>query len=200
MMALKKIPILKSFQARIGELFCLLPFSANQLTVSAVLFAAAGFCFAALYLPFHSLLFFMLAGAIDAIDGAVARAKRQVSPRGAYIDGITDRLVEFLFIMSFFFYFLPPFILPAQLILIFILFFGSAMSSFATAYAEHRHVASQKKIAGAPGIFPRAERLLALFLALALYPFNPLASSGVLFAGALLSIITFFQRFFYFAA
>jgi len=69
-----------------------------------------------------------------------------------------------------------------------------------------------------PGIFPRAERLVLLFIALALVPYFPLASSyflvalwrdfckcaswriSILFAGAVLSMITFAQRFWYFAA
>ncbi len=144
---------------------------------------------------------------MDALDGAVARAKNQVSNKGAYIDGITDRLVEFLFVLSFLFYALPSFALPlfqaaaipSNLLLIIILFFGSAMTSFATAYAEHRHVADSKKIAGQPGILPRAERLILLFIALALVPFNPAATSFVLFAAAALCFITFCQRFAYFA-
>lgn len=199
-MPLKKLQFARSLQAQAGGFFARLPLTASQITLSSVLFAAVGLYFSLQSLPFHSLAFFVLSGAADALDGAVARAKKQVSARGAYIDGMADRLVEFLFILSFFAYSLPAFILPAWLSLISILFFGSAMSAFATAYAEHRHVADAKKIAAQPGILPRAERLIVLFAALALIPFNPALSSAVLFAGALLSAITFSQRFAYFAA
>ncbi len=207
-MTLKKIPVLKSLQSSIGSAFAALPLSANQWTLLSLVPAAFGFYFAYLSLPLYSLACFILSGALDAIDGAVARAKKQVSDKGAYIDGITDRLVEFLFVLSFLFYPLPSFQLPLfpgaiispVLLLISILFFGSAMTSFATAYAEHRHVADSKKIAGQPGILPRAERLILLFAALALVPFSLPATSFLLFAAAALSFITFCQRFAYFAS
>ena len=196
---LKKIPVLRGVQEKMGKAFSSLPLSPDQITVSAVLFAAIGFFLAYCSLPIQALAFFVLSGLMDALDGAVARAKNMASARGAYIDGITDRLAEFLFIMSFFFYPLPPFFLPAQILLMLILFFGSAMSSFATAYAEHRHVAGTVKIGRQPGILPRAERLLFLFAAFALAPSYPAASSFLLFAGAALCLVTFAQRFAYFA-
>jgi hypothetical protein len=74
------------------------------------------------------------------------------------------------------------------------------MTSFATAYADHRKAADAKKIARQPGILPRAERLILLFAALALVPFCPECTSFLLFAGAVLSAITFAQRFAYFAS
>jgi CDP-diacylglycerol--glycerol-3-phosphate 3-phosphatidyltransferase len=196
---LKKLPFLLSLQSSVGSVFASLPLSANQWTLLTIPLAALGLYFAFLQLPLHSLALFMLAGAIDALDGAVARAKKQVSARGAYIDGITDRLVEFLFVLSFLFYNLPPFIFAPFITLVLILFFGSSMTAFATAYAEHRSAADAKKIARQPGILPRTERLLLLFLALAFVPFSPFASSFLLFAAASLSFVTFCQRFAYFA-
>ncbi len=199
-MTLKKSSALLKVQSRFGRLFAALPLSANQITASSVVLAAIGFWFSLSQQAYPSLFFFLLSAAADALDGAVARAKKQVSARGAYIDGICDRLVEFLFILSLLAYPLPLFILSAPLMLILILFFGSAMTSFATAYAEHRHVADSKKIARQPGILPRAERIILLALAMLLIPINPAFSSAVLFAGVVLSIATFFQRAAYFAS
>ncbi|MCX6772524.1 MAG: CDP-alcohol phosphatidyltransferase family protein, partial [Candidatus Micrarchaeota archaeon] len=159
-MALKKTKFGSSIQLALGRFFSIIPLSPNQITVLALLFAAAGFYAAYLGLPFHSLALFLFAGAIDAIDGAVARFRKQVSDRGAYIDGIIDRLVEFLFILSFFFFLPGDLVVFAGICLIAILFFGTCLTSFATAYAEHRHVADAKKIARQPGILPRAERLI----------------------------------------
>lgn len=196
---LKKLKFAQSLQSSIGNLLSRLPISATQITALAFLFALAGFFLSAARLPFHSLAFFVLAGVADALDGAVARAKKQVSARGAYIDGITDRLVEFLFILSFFFYLLPPFIMPAYLSLICILFFGSCMSTFATAYADHRKVATKQKLASEPGILPRPERLILLYIAFLLIPFAPFYTAALAFAGAVLAFITFAQRFWHFA-
>lgn len=196
---LKKTQLGKDFQSFFGSLFALLPFSANQLTVIALLLAVAAFYFSFLRLPIHSLALFVLSGALDAIDGAVARAKKQVSARGAYIDGVIDRLAEFLFVLSFLFYPLPSFILPAFLWLIAFLFFGSCMTGFATAYADHRKAASAQRIESQPGLLPRAERLILLFAALAFVPIYPLSASFILACAAVLSFITFWQRFLYFA-
>ncbi|GEM_PF-382781 len=198
-MPLKKTRLGKWLQLSFGRLFSRLPLSPNQITILAIVFALIGFYFAYLQLPLHSLCFFILAGATDAIDGAVARFRRQATAKGAYIDGITDRLVEFLWVLSFFFYSLPSFILPAGLSLIIFLFFGTCMTSFATAYAEHRHIANSQKISHQPGILPRAERLLLLFAALLFIPFYSASASFILLAGAVLAFITFSQRFFYFA-
>ena len=199
-MALKQTKLGSSFQLAIGNFFSFLPLTPNQITLLSLLPALIGFYLASQHLVLHSLFFFILAGAVDALDGAIARARKQVSDRGAYIDGIVDRLVEFLLVISFFFYPLPGFILTSGIALMLILFFGSAMTSFATAYAEHRHVADSKKISRQPGILPRAERLLLLFAALAFIPFSPIAASFILFAEALLCIVTFFQRFAYFSS
>lgn len=198
-MALKQTKLGSSFQLALGRAFSFLPLTPNQITVLSLLPAILGFYLASKGMPLESLALFALAGAIDALDGAVARARKQVSDRGAYIDGIVDRLVEFLLILSFFFYLLPLFVLPASLSLILILFFGTCMTSFATAYAEHRHAADGRKIAKQPGILPRAERLILLFAALAFIPFSPVAASFILFAAAALCAITFFQRFFFFS-
>lgn len=198
-MALKSTSLGASFQKAAGRLFSRLPLSANQITLCSLALALAGFCLAYLQQPLPSLLFFALAGAADAIDGAVARARKEVSARGAYIDGIIDRLVEFLLICSFFLYALPAFIMPSALSLILLLFFGTCMTSFATAYANHRKVAAARKLARQPGLLPRAERLILLFIALALVPVCPECASALLAAGAALAIITFAQRFLYFS-
>jgi archaetidylinositol phosphate synthase len=198
-MGLKASELGKSLQKASGRLFSRIPLSANQITVCALFLALIGFFFAYMQQPLLSLLFFILSGATDAIDGAVARARKEVSSRGAYIDGMIDRLVEFLFIVSFAFYALPDFVLPLSLTLALYLFFGTCMTSFATAYADHRKVADARKIARQPGLLPRAERLVILFAALLCVPYCAQCASFLLFAGAVLSVVTFAQRFGYFA-
>ena len=190
----------KSASKTAGRLFSLLPISANQITVLSVLLAFLGFASAFLGQHLLALCLFVLSGAADAIDGAVARFRNEASARGAYIDGISDRLVEFAFLCSFLAYSLPAFPIPALYSVILFLFFGSCMTGFATAYADHRKVADSKKISLQPGFLPRAERLILLFIAFALIPFAPYLTSFLLFAGALLCALTFFQRFAYFAS
>ncbi|MCX8195429.1 MAG: CDP-alcohol phosphatidyltransferase family protein [Candidatus Micrarchaeota archaeon] len=196
---LKNLKMAKKLQAKLGEILAAIPLSANHWTLLSIPAALLGLYFAYLSLPLHSLAMFLLAVAIDMLDGAVARAKKQVSAFGAYLDGITDRIVEFLLLVSFLFYSLPDFLLPAPILLILILFFGSCMTSFSVAYADHRKVADAKKLSKVPGILPRAERLILLLFALALIPYSPDGASFVIFAAALLSFLTFCQRVWHFA-
>jgi len=196
---LKASSIGASFQKAAGKLFASCPLTPNQITAVSVLAALVAFYFAYLQQPLASLLLFVVSGAIDAIDGAVARERKMVSARGAYIDGISDRLVEFLMLSSFLFYALPAFILPAFWWILLCIFFGSCMTSFATAYAEHRKVADAKKLAKQPGILPRAERLFSFFLALLLVPFSPQLSVVILAIASILCTMTFLQRFLYFS-
>jgi CDP-diacylglycerol--glycerol-3-phosphate 3-phosphatidyltransferase len=193
---LKKSPLAQVMQKKAGKLFSSL--HQNSITLLSLAFASAGLILSILQNAYLSSLSFLLSAACDALDGAVARAKGSVSAKGAYLDGISDRIVEFLFILSFSFYPLPPFILPVQFLLFAILFFGSSLTSFATAYAHHRKVASMQKIMRQPGILARPERVLLLALAMLLIPTSPLYSSAALFAAACLSAITAAQRILYF--
>lgn len=197
-MPLKASNLAVSLQCRAGRLFSKIPLSANKITALAVAFALAGFLLSLAGMHPLSVAFFALAGLSDAIDGAVARERKEASPLGAYLDGIADRIVEFLLISSLFLYQLPSLILPSFAWLVLALFFGTCMTSFATAYADHRKVAGFQKISRQPGILPRAERFALLFTALLLAPACPLCASLAIFACAALSIATFAQRLAFF--
>jgi phosphatidylglycerophosphate synthase len=197
---LKSSKVGNRFQMLSGKFFSSMPLTANQLTFLSIPVAAAGFAFAYLGNPACSLLLFVVAGLIDAIDGAVARARNEASARGAYIDGISDRLVEFFIICSLFLLPFQEFVLPNAVWLLAILFFGSCMTSFATAYADHRKVAGSRKIGAQPGIFPRAERVASLYAAFLLAIFAPAFAAIALALSAALCTVTFAQRFSYFAA
>ena len=195
---LKNTGFARFLQSFAGRIFSRIPLSPTQITYGSLVFASAGFLLAYQGHPTISLALFVAAGALDAIDGAVARERKEESARGAFVDGIMDRLVEFLLVSSFFFYAIPDFAFPAWLSLVAILFFGSAMTSFTVAYAAHRGVAGSKKTAFPPGILPRAERVMLLFISFGLVPSAPSASAILLFFTAILSISTFVQRFHFF--
>ncbi|MFH0927313.1 MAG: CDP-alcohol phosphatidyltransferase family protein [Candidatus Micrarchaeota archaeon] len=153
--------VLSHLQKQVGDLFSFLNIHPNHITILSVVFAALG-----AYLAYEGNLFalgcFLIAFLIDGLDGAIARAKGLQSAFGAYLDGICDRLVEFLALLPFFFY--PEFLFPA----IISLFFGTCMHSFSKAYADHREVMDAKSAAGLKSFLPRTERVIGIFLALAL--------------------------------
>jgi archaetidylinositol phosphate synthase len=189
---LKSTPLAKSSSESLGRFFGWVPLHPNTITLFSVLFAIAGFVLF-FYSQFISgFIFFLLAFFLDAVDGAVARAKNLTSKKGAFLDGISDRLVEFLLILALFVSIQG---IANQLLLVTILFFGTCMTAFVKAYAEHSGLLDNKTAKRMPGLLERAERSVLLLLA----PLLMLLGLGSLFvfllaAIALLSAVTFFQR------
>ncbi|MDM7913082.1 MAG: CDP-alcohol phosphatidyltransferase family protein [Methanotrichaceae archaeon] len=142
-------------------------------TMLAVLPALAGFFMLYLHSLVWGLLFFVLAGAVDLVDGAVARTLNQVTTLGAYVDGVMDRYVEFLLYLGLMLYLGPRnfFGLPGYIWMMFLLF-GALMTTFVRAYADHRGlVKDQVELKRMGGILERGERLVLLYFGMMLAVF-----------------------------
>lgn len=193
---LKQKESAKAIQQSFGKIFARLPLSPNHWTVLSLL-SAAGASIAIGY--FHELgagiLLFAVAGFLDMLDGAVAREKGEATAWGGFLDGVTDRLVEALFLFSLMFYPLPTVIIMPQIWLALLLFLGTLMPSFVRAYADHKGVISRESALAIGGIFERGERvgLLALGLAAGILLSMEYFIYAVILA-ALLSAITVIQR------
>ena len=160
---LKSTPLAKPVSESLGRFFGWVPLHPNTITFFSIVFAAAGFVLF-FYSQFLSgFIFFLLAFFLDAVDGAVARAKNLTSKKGAFLDGISDRLVEFFLILAFFISIADP---TTQLMLVSILFFGTCMTSFVKAYAVHSGLLDNEAARRMPGILERAERSVLLLLGL----------------------------------
>lgn len=184
----------------LGRLLSNAPLSPNHVTLLAFLFALAGFYYLAAQSFGLALLLFSLSGLCDIADGAIARARGQASAKGAFLDGVTDRVVEFLLLFGLMLYPWPAFILPGWMWVVALLFFGSAMTAFVPAYAFYRGIVVEKEL---NGFLPRAERMLMFLLILALLAFNlPYYASMALVLATWLSLGTFLQRvlFYWFSA
>jgi phosphatidylglycerophosphate synthase len=98
----------------------------------------------------------LVTGFLDMVDGSVARYTNKVSVKGAYLDTIVDRYVEGIVLFGLLFTTLPEIILPLY-VWIFILFFGSIMTTYAkAAYKEKLGNTMQG------GFLERAERIIIL--------------------------------------
>ncbi len=201
-------------QARVGQFFKWLPLHPNDITLLSVLLAALGAWFIfpqnlpgsfplILLGPFLFLLSFL----VDGLDGAVARAKNLVSPFGAYLDGVCDRIVEFFALLPLLFSSAPGLLssIPASASLstpllsglflpsLLTLFFGSCMTAFSKAYADHREAVEHSKAAKLVTLLPRTERVIGLWVCLILFIYSrfdvlvPLM--WVLAAGSVLSFV-----------
>jgi phosphatidylglycerophosphate synthase len=187
---------LKGVQDAIGKALAVIPLTPNQWTILSLLVALT----AGAVIVLHSnlmlgLILFAIAALFDMIDGAVARARKQVSAFGGFLDGVVDRFVEAIFLISLMFVALPSIFVDAKIWLALTIFLGTCMPSFVRAYAEHKGVLSKEKAHALGGICERSERLAIIIIGLV----AGLAISLDYFIYALilvciLSLITIFQR------
>jgi len=97
-------------------------------------------------------LFIATSGALDAVDGAVARARGLTSRRGAFLDSFVDRYTDAAYLLYFWGH-VDPLIL-----------FVAAVGTFAISYARCRGEALGAEVRGV-GFMERGERVAYLFAA-----------------------------------
>lgn len=176
-----------------SSFFINFPFSPNSLTLISIFLAILGAYYIHIDFILLSIFFIALSLLMDALDGIVARAKKMESNFGAFLDGTTDRIIEFIIILPLFFYnWANPFLM--QFLFLFILFFGSFMTSFIVAYSEHRKVVKNKDTGKMKIIFARAERTITILLILLFMVFYVDFVVYLVTIAAVLSFISFMQR------
>lgn len=191
---LKNSKMGKGFSGMLGNAFRNVPLHPNTITYFSVVFALLGYA-AYDYNGWYALCLFALAFFVDALDGAVARAKNMSSAKGAFIDGVCDRLVEFFIILVLFKTADFTLVLEKDSWLLIVLFFGTGMTSFVKAYAEHAGVMKHEEAVKMPGMLERAERSILLVVALILALLQNEYAAAVIMFTATLSFLTFVQRF-----
>lgn len=85
--------------------FILLKINPNIVSIIGLFFALVGAFFVYSQNWVFALIFFILAPGMDLLDGQVARALNKVSNFGNYFETMIDRLVDFISIGSFVFFF-----------------------------------------------------------------------------------------------
>jgi CDP-diacylglycerol--glycerol-3-phosphate 3-phosphatidyltransferase len=100
-------------------------------------------------------------GALDVMDGEVARAQQLSSPRGAFFDSTIDRVSDGLMFGGCVIYYAGTPIMYAALV--------ALIMSFVISYARTR--AEALGLTGAEGLMQRADRITMLSMALAFSPF-----------------------------
>jgi archaetidylinositol phosphate synthase len=147
------------------------------------------------------LIFFALSGFIDMVDGSVARATGQVSLKGAYVDGIVDRYVELFTCLGLLFYLgrIEFLSLPSEAWFM-LLIFGSIMTSFTRAYADHRGLVKDPgELKKMGGLLERLERLMLLYIGMFLGLFDSSLLMITLAITAVLANATALQRIWFVA-
>lgn len=176
-----------------SSLFINFPFSPNILTLFSIFLAVIGAYYIYLNVIYMAILFIALSLLMDGLDGIVARAQKKQTKFGAFLDGVSDRVVEFIILFSLIFYTWPN-QLFMQIMLLLILFFGSIMTSYIVAYSVHREVVKNKDTGKMKIVFARAERTILILIILISLIFYSEIVSYLVTIGAVLSIFSFMQR------
>lgn len=171
-----------------------IPVSPNTLTLSSIILSvlAAGYIISDNFL--YGILFTATAFFLDGVDGIVARAKGKVTKFGAFFDGISDRIVEFFILTSMVFITWQD-VFVTQVSILMIIGFGTFLTSFTKAYADHRETIKKSDTDKMSCILERTERVILILLALILYTYNISLSQYLLYITAILSFVSFIQRF-----
>jgi CDP-diacylglycerol--glycerol-3-phosphate 3-phosphatidyltransferase/archaetidylinositol phosphate synthase len=152
-------------------------------TLSLVVAVIAGFAYA-YRSPVLGAVVLLVSGAIDMLDGAVARATGKVTRFGAVYDPVLDRYAEFAVLFGIGFGGLAPWTW-----VVFCLF-GMVMASYTRARAESSGGLDSCRV----GIAERQEKIIILVLGSFLEPFFGLAVSLAILIVGILSHITVIQR------
>ena len=180
----------KKWEKKVGRLFSFLPISPNQYTLISIFFAIFSFYFLIKQNLILAIFFFLIAGFLDFIDGAVARYRNISTKIGAYLDTICDRYVEGIFLLGMLFLSLPKVLLPGY-VWIFLILFGSTMTTYAKAAAKEKELVKQELKSG---LLSRVERIILLIISLILGIFDFSWMTYLLIAIAILTNFTALQR------
>lgn len=181
---------------RILGRFSALGLGPNCWTVLSLVPAAAGLLALASRHLAVGLFFFAVSGFTDMVDGAVARATSSSTASGAFIDGVLDRYVELLLCLGLTVYLGldARFLLPVPIWMV-LLIFGSVMTSFVRAYADHRGLVKDPLLLKRMGgLLERAERLMLLYLGMFMGIFDQGWLVVAIVVVAILSNVTALQR------
>lgn len=179
-----------NISVKVGMLFSKLKLSPNQWTLLTIIPAMLCFYFLIRQNFLLASLFFIFAAFLDFVDGSVARVTGRVTKFGGYLDTIMDRYVEMLIILGLLFCDLPIVYFPSY-IWLFLLLFGSLMTTYVKAAAKEKDLA-EKEIRG--GIIERSERLILLFIGIFLATINTIYLMSIIIILSILTNITALQR------
>ncbi len=161
--------------------------SANVYTGLGLLFSLVTVCCLLRGNFVMAAIVFLIASFFDAIDGSVARYRKEASNRGAYIDTIVDRYSEAIVILALIFISLPSFYLASYMWAA-IFLFGSMMTTYAKA------ASAEKKLKDVSGGMGRPDRVIILFFGILFAQFSPIFLTYVLVILAIVSNLSAFYR------
>ncbi len=180
----------------VGRLFVKTSINPNVITLSSLGFALlAGYLISVSYVV-EAAFFAFIAFVLDGFDGVIARAQKRATRFGAFLDGVVDRLVEMIILFSMLFLPWPDRNIALSSIVL-LMSFGTFLTSFAKAYADHRGAVSRKDLSRMQCMLERIERTILIFISIIVYAASPVCSMYLLSVCAIFSLVSFLQRVWY---
>lgn len=152
----------RGFEKKLGEIFNHLPISPNQWTLISVLTGLLSLYFVIRQYFILAIVFFLLAGLADYLNGIIARQRNIYTKSFRYLDTIADRYVDGFILFGMLFLPLPNIFLPGY-VWIFLILFGSLVTAFAKAAAKEKEMVINE-LKG--GLVTRSERIILISIAL----------------------------------
>ena len=162
------------------------------LNISPNTITIIGFFIATLYLPLMAygrpllaLLAIVLSGAMDILDGAVAKVTGKTTKLGSFLDSTLDRIEDIIFIFGLRFLKINDMLIYSFLAL-------SLMISYMRAKGESLGLKVEGK-----GVVERAERIILIILIIMFSTISYNAALALMYLAIILSLISFIQRFYF---
>ena len=177
--------VLRKFSIPIANLLVNTSISANSISWFSFLLGLISCYMIISGQPYISVIFLFLSLVFDCVDGDLSRARKKTTKRGYYLDGVLDRVIDSLLIISIVVYY------PDLLLLGILVIFTGLLISYLRRLSESIGIKCNVGIAG------RDSRLIVLII---LILFGHLVN-GLLFYGFIflivISSITAIHRFIY---
>lgn len=191
----EKSQIWAKISQSLGHIFSHLPFAPDFYTWLTIPMALLGLTCTIMGAIGTAVVFFILAGFFDIVDGAIARHRRIASNHGAFLDGSLDRFVDCALLFSYFWLNIQtPWLTIGQWISLAIFF--AIMPSFEVAYANHRQAVSDPDETLIWRILNRGEMYVLMLAIPIISLYSSVWAGYILVSLVCLSLITTFQTIF----
>ncbi|WXG40799.1 MAG: CDP-alcohol phosphatidyltransferase family protein [Candidatus Freyarchaeum deiterrae] len=182
--------IFKPVIIKMAKSFARAGFTPNQVTILGLVFSLFAFFAISFDIPVLYGILVFVAGLLDGVDGALAKITGSASPKGGFLDSLTDRYSDFILIFGFLFwkghsnfYFSIPFNWWVVMSLA-----GFIMVSYTRSKGEFYDLDLDRGIAG------RSERLFILFMFSILYLYDiDFPVYGLIAAGILANLTAIYR-------
>jgi archaetidylinositol phosphate synthase len=176
----------------LGALFSRFPLTPDCYTWLTIPFALIGLLLIVYNFIWLGVIFYLIAGILDLVDGALARHLNRATSRGAFLDGSLDRFIDFIVIFSYFWLPITMPWMPLGQWLCMAIFFA-IMPSFEVAYANHRQAVTDPEEKIIWRILNRGEMYFLMLLIPVFSVYSSVWAGYLLIALVVLSLITTLQ-------